>query len=226
MKSNFIHVCFVIDESSSMYASKKDVIEGFRKIIDEQKANKEGTCAVSIFRFSSLVKPADFIMEDVNEVSNNLYYSPSGCTALYDGVGTAIDEIGKVLSNMPEDQRPEKNLIVIMTDGEENSSREYQPSRIKEMIKHQEDKYNWTFLYIGTDITNTQDADRIGIGRRFATTRGKLGKSYDTINSVMSCYRMTKGDAALKGATMDMFLNAEITANNQEYSKDTGINID
>jgi hypothetical protein len=165
-------------------------------------------------------------MKDVNEVSSFLRYHPSGCTALYDGVGTAIDEIGKVLADMPEDQRPEKNLIVIMTDGEENSSREYQPSRIKEMIKHQEDKYNWTFLYIGTDITNTQDADRIGIGRRFATTRGKLGKSYDTINSVMSCYRMTKGDAALKGATMDMFLDAEITANNLEYSKDTGINID
>lgn len=226
MKSNFIHVCFVIDESSSMYTSVEDVLSGFKKIVEEQKMNKEGECAISIFRFASTAHSADFIMKDVNEVSSFLCYHPSGCTALYDGVGVAIDEIGKVLADMPEDQRPEKNLIVIMTDGEENSSREYQPSRIKEMIKHQEDKYNWTFLYIGTDITNTQDADRIGIGRKFATTRGKLSKSYDTVNSVMSCYRMTKGDAALKGATMDMFLNAEITANNLEYSKDTGINID
>jgi hypothetical protein len=123
-------------------------------------------------------------MRDVKEVGNELRYNPSGCTALYDGVGTAIDEIGKVLNDMPEEQRPEKNLIVIMTDGEENSSREYQPSRIREMIKHQENKYNWTFLYIGTDISSTQDADRIGISRKMGSIRSKLGKNYDTINNV------------------------------------------
>ena len=225
MKSNFIHVCFVIDESSSMWTSVNDVRGGFQKIIDEQKANKEGTCAISVFRFATYTRPADFIMKDVNDVSNELMYNPSGCTALYDGVGRAIDEIGKVLNDMAEDQRPEKNLIVIMTDGEENISREYQPSKVKEMIKHQEDKYNWTFLYIGTDISNTQDADRIGIGHKFATTRDKMGRSYDTINSVVSCYRMTSGDAITKGATMDSFLSAEITANNQEYLADTGIKI-
>ena len=225
MKSNFIHVCFIIDESSSMYTSVGDVTEGFRKIIDEQKANTKGECAISIFRFATTVYPADFIMKDVREVENELVYRPSGCTAMYDGIGTAIDEIGKVLNDMPENQRPEKNLIVIMTDGEENSSHEYQPSKIREMIKHQEDKYNWTFLYIGTDISNTNDADRIGIGRKFATTRNKMSKSYDTINSVVGCYRMTSGDAAFKAATMDSFLSAEITANNAEYKADTGIDI-
>lgn len=225
MKSNFIHVCFIIDESSSMWTSVNDVKGGFQKIIDEQKANEEGECAISIFRFATTVRPADFIMKDVKEVENQLVYQPSGCTAMYDGIGTAIDKIGEVLRDMPEEQRPEKNLIVIMTDGEENSSREYQPSKVREMIKHQEDKYSWTFLYIGTDISNTADADRIGIGRKFATTRGKMGKSYDTINSVVSCYRLTSGDALTKGATMDSFLSAEITTNNAEYLADTGINI-
>lgn len=226
MKNNFIHVCFIIDESSSMWTSVNDVKGGFQKIIEEQKANTEGDCAISIFRFTTYVRPADFIMKDIKEVESFLTYNPSGCTAMYDGIGTAIDKVGEVLRDMPENQRPEKNLIVIMTDGEENSSREYQPSKVREMIKHQEDKYSWTFLYIGTDISNTQDADRIGIGHKFATTRGKMGKSYDTINSVVSCYRNTVGDAKLKGATMDSFLSAEITANNAEYKADTGIKID
>lgn len=225
MKSNFIHVCFIIDESSSMWTSVADVKGGFQKIIDEQKANENGTCAISIFRFATTPKEADFIMKDVREVENELFYNPSGCTAMYDGIGKAIDEIGERLASMPEEERPEKNLIVIMTDGEENSSREYSASRVKEMIKHQEDKYSWTFLYIGTDISNTKDADNIGIGRKFATTRGKMYKSYDTINSVMNCYRATEGDALTKGATMDMFLSAEITANNAEYKADTGITI-
>lgn len=226
MKSNFIHVCFIIDESSSMYSSISDVKEGFKKIIDEQKANTKGECAVSIFKFATTVRPAEFVMKNVKEVENQLVYNPSGCTALYDGIGTAIDEIGKVLANMPEEERPEKNLIVIMTDGEENSSKEYQPSRIREMIKHQEDKYSWTFLYIGTDISNTDDADRIGISRKFATVRSKMHKSYDTINAVASCYRATAGDATTRFAVMDSYLDMEAKANNTEYTSDTGIKID
>ena len=226
MKSNFIHVCFIIDESSSMWTSVSDVKGGFAKIIEEQRANEEGTCAVSIFRFATTPKEADFIMEDIKNVYPELAYNPSGCTAMYDGIGKAIDEIGQRLAAMPEEERPEKNLIVIMTDGEENSSHEYQPSRIREMIKHQEDKYSWTFLYIGTDISNTNDADRVGIGYKFATTRGKMGKSYDTINTVVSCYRNTSGDRSLKFATMDSCLSAEVAANNVEYKADTGISID
>lgn len=225
MKSNFIHVCFIIDESSSMWTSVNDVKGGFQRIIDEQKANEEGDCAISVFRFATHVHPADFIMKDIKGIESSLTYNPSGCTAMYDGIGTAIDKIGQVLRDMPEEQRPEKNLIVIMTDGEENSSREYQPSRVREMIKHQEDKYSWTFLYIGTDISNTDDADRIGIGHKFATTRGKMSKSYDTINNTVSCYRFAEGDSYTKGATMDSLLSVEITANNQEYLADTGINI-
>ena len=225
MKSNFIHVCFIIDESSSMWTSVSDVKGGFAKIIEEQRANEEGTCAISIFRFATVPKEADFIMEDIENVYPELAYNPSGCTAMYDGIGKAIDEIGERLAAMPEEERPEKNLIVIMTDGEENSSHNYQPSKIREMIKHQEDKYNWTFLYIGTDISNTNDADRIGIGRKFATTRDKMYKSYDTINSIASCYRFTEGSAEDRYAVMDACLDMEVTANNAEYKADTGISI-
>lgn len=225
MKSNFIHVCFIIDESSSMLPSVDDVKGGFQKIVSEQKENKEGTCAVSIFRFATNVRPADFIMKDVNEVETALRYHPSGCTAMYDGIGTAIDEIGKVLNDMKEEDRPEKNLIVIMTDGEENSSHEYQPSKVREMIKHQEDKYSWTFLYIGTDISNTDDADRVGVSYKFANVRSKMYKSYDTVNSVVSCYRNTVGDSVTKAATMDSCLTANVNAMNTEYKKDTGIDI-
>ena len=225
MKSNFIHVCFIIDESSSMYDSMSDVNAGFKKIINEQKENKEGTCAVSIYKFRTVAPPAELVMEDVNNIVGELEYNPNGCTALYDGVGRAIREVGQRLYEMPEEERPEKNLIVIMTDGYENSSRSYNAAMVKEMIKHQEEKYNWTFLYIGTDISNTDDVDKIGIGRKFATTRGKLYKSYDTINSALSCYRSAKGDASDKSTAMFSWIESEITVNNAEYKADTGIDI-
>lgn len=225
MKSNFIHVCFIIDESSSMWTSAHDVKEGFKKIINEQKENKEGTCAVSIYKFRTVAPPAELVMEDVNNIVGELEYNPNGCTALYDGVGRAIREVGQRLYEMPEEERPEKNLIVIMTDGEENSSRSYDAAMVKEMIKHQETKYNWTFLYIGTDISNTKDVDNIGVGYRFANVRSKMDKSYDTINTVLKCYRNTTGDATTKGVAMFNALEAEITANNTEYLADTGISI-
>ena len=152
-------------------------------------------------------------------------YDHHGAPIFYPN-GVMMAACGKVLNDMPENQRPEKNLIVIMTDGEENSSREYQPSKVREMIKHQEDKYNWTFLYIGTDISNTDDADRVGVSYKFANIRSKLGKAYDTVNSVVSCYRNTVGDSVTKAATMDSFLTAKAATMNSEYKKDTGIDID
>lgn len=208
-----------------MYSSVEDVKGGFKKIIDEQKANENGNCAVSIFRFATFVKKPDFIGKDVKDIENELQYDPSGSTAMYDGIGTAIDEVGKWLRDMDESERPEKNLIVIMTDGYENNSKEYQPSKVREMIKHQEEKYNWTFLYIGTDISNTDDADRIGIGHKFATVRSKLGGSYDAINTVVHTYRNTLGDATVKAATMDSCLYSTATSLNADYKADTGVEI-
>lgn len=121
MKDNFIHVCFIIDESGSMFSSKEDVIGGFKTIIEEQKEEEKGHCAISLYTFEDKVKKI-YVGKDVNEV-NDLEYVPSGCTAMYDGIGTAITEIGKWLNGMKEEDRPSKNLIVIMTDGYENASK-------------------------------------------------------------------------------------------------------
>ena len=131
MKDNYVHVCFVIDESGSMGGTENDVIGGFKKVVDEQKANSAGTCSVSYFKFASDVEEV-YIGKDVNDVEYlDGKYSPGGLTALFDGVGTAIDKIGKWLDSMKEEEKPEKNLIVIMTDGGENSSREYRRKRRK-----------------------------------------------------------------------------------------------
>ena len=141
MKENFIHVCFIIDESGSMSGTESDIIGGFKKVIDEQKANKDGKCAVSLYNSASEASKI-YIGKDVNDVDylDEKSYRPGGCTAMNDAIGTAIDEIGKWLDAMDEAEKPEKNLIVIMTDGEENASVEYSFNKVKEMIKHQEEK--------------------------------------------------------------------------------------
>lgn len=224
MKSNYIHVCLVVDCSGSMMGSEKDVVGGIMNVINEQKKNKNGTCSVSLYEFASTVEEK-FIGKDVNEI-NDYKYDLRGCTALYDGIGTAIDNIGKWLADTPEDERPEKNLIVIMTDGLENASKKYKCSQIKEMIKHQEDKYNWTFMYLGSDLSDSRDADSLGITLKAATTKSDLGAAYATINAVTSTYRDTVGDVSAKMFAFSKAADTCATTLNAAYAAKTGIDFD
>ena len=225
MKNNFIHVCFVVDSSGSMTSSIDDVKGGFKRIIEEQKANTKGECAVSYFDFNSTVTEV-YRGKDVKEINSELNYTPFGMTALMDGVGIAIDTIGKWLNSMPEDEKPEQNMIVIITDGGENFSKEYSANRVREMIKHQQDKYSWNFVFLGADLNNVKDAIDLGIATRGVTTKSTLGKSYDIINSSISLYRNTSGTKEQKLDTVNTYLSNSVDTMNDAYRKATGINID
>ena len=223
MKENYINLVFVIDESGSMSGTESDVIGGFKKVVDEQKEIKEGTCTVSYFKFASNVEEV-FIGKDVNEVEYlDGKYNPAGMTALFDGVGTAIDKIGKWLNSMKESEKPEKTMVVIMTDGGENYSKEYSASKVKEMIKHQEDKYNWTFVYMGSDLTDASDANSLGFTTRSYSSKDNYYKNYDIINSAVKLYRTTEGTVETKLMAMNCSLDMELNALTEEYAAETGI---
>ena len=218
MKDNFIHIAFIIDRSGSMYGSESDVKGGFAKVINEQKANCMGQCAVSLYQFDDNVTKY-FIGKDINEVDANLDYRLGGCTAMNDAIGMAITEIGKWLSDMPEEERPCKNMIVIMTDGEENASKEYSLYQVKSMIEEQTNKYSWEFVYMGTDITNTNDVDNLGISSRVYTTKADHFNHYDLINSTIYNYRSMDTDMAKAVFT------SSIADMNAEYCAKTGLNL-
>ena len=223
MKDKKIHVCFVIDESGSMYDSVGDVIGGFKRTIDEQKNVKDGECVVSLYTFASDVKQL-YLGKNLEDVED-LDYHPGGMTKLLDGIGTAIDQVGKWLSDMDENERPSKNLVVIITDGEENYSTEYKLKDIKDKIKHQETKYNWSFVYLGNDLSNSKDADNLGFTYRGFTTKKKFYNNYDVVSKGMANYR-TASTVSEANATFDTFLTSSLSLMNEEYEKDTGIKID
>lgn len=221
MKSNLLHICFVLDESGSMYNSVDDVIGGFQKLIDEQKAEKDGECIISLYRFSDKVKK-DYIGKPVNEVPK-LTYSPGGCTAMNDGVGTAIDEIGKWLSDMDESERPSKNMIVIMTDGKENASREYDFDSVKAKIQHQEEKYSWTFIYMGTNLKDLKDANRLGIKMRSVSGSRNIVANYSHIDTYAKALR--KSTSAASVATADAFLATKLYEDTAKYQAENNITL-
>ena len=221
MKSNLLHICFVLDESGSMYNSVDDVIGGFQKLIDEQKGEKNGECIISLYRFSGIVKK-DYIGKPVNEVPK-LYYSPGGCTAMNDGVGTAIDEIGKWLSDMDESERPSKNMIVIMTDGQENASKEYNFDTVKAKIKHQEEKYSWTFIYMGTNLQDLKDANRLGIKMRSISGSRNITANYSHIDTYAKALRSSTNAASVAAA--DAFLTRQLCEDTTRYQVENNITL-
>ena len=221
MKSNLLHICFVLDESGSMYNSVDDVIGGFQKLIDEQKGEKNGECIISLYRFSSTVKK-DYIGKPVNEVPK-LYYSPGGCTAMNDGVGTAIDEIGKWLSAMNESERPSKNMIVIMTDGQENASKEYNFDTVKAKIKHQEEKYSWTFVYMGTNLQDLKDANRLGIKMRSVSGSRNIAANYSHIDTYAKALRSSTNAASVAAA--DALLTRQLYEDTTRYQVENNITL-
>ena len=222
MKDKLIHVCFIIDSSGSMMGSETDVIGGFKKTIEEQKAVKDGECIVSLYDFASDVKQV-YLGKKLDEV-DNIDYKVGGMTRLYDGIGTAVDEVGKWLSDMDESERPSKNLIVIITDGEEYSSTEYRLKDIKDRIKEQTEKYDWSFIFLGNDLSNAKDACDMGIQYRGFTSKKKFYNNYDIISTGVTAYR-TSLDSVSAAIAFDDSIKMSLNAVNEEYKKDTGIDL-
>ena len=225
LNPKWINLVFVIDKSGSMYASVEDVVGGFNKTIDEQKANKDGKVTVSLFTFNGDVTE-DYLGVDINDIAK-FEYSPGGNTAMNDGIGTAIDKVGKWLHEKDEknEEMPGKTLVVVMTDGMENSSREYTLKQVQDRIKEQTDKYSWEFIYMGTDITTTKAADDLGFKFKTYSSRGKLSKNYDIINCATNTYRaMASRGASLADTTLAFCatLDEEATKNTKEFEKELG----
>ena len=164
MKKNLTELVFILDRSGSMAGLEGDTIGGFNAMIEKQK-NEPGEAYVStvLFDNESSVIHDRVDIQKVAPMTRADYYV-RGCTALLDAVGKAIQHIGNVHKFAREEDRPEKTLFVITTDGMENASREYTYDRLKMLIQRQKDKYGWEFLFLGANIDAAKEAARFGIG--------------------------------------------------------------
>ena len=129
--------------------------------------------------------------------------------------------------NMAKDEvdRPEKTMMVIMTDGGENCSRQHGRDEVKNKIAEMETEFGWSFVYLGADLSNVNDASMLGIKTRGVSTKKSMMSNYDVINSTVNCFRGASGTTEMKFATMDSCLSAGVDNLNAEYSAETGINI-
>ena len=163
MKKGLTELVFILDKSGSMGGLERDTIGGYNSMLEKQKA-VPGECLITTVLFDNDYKLLHDRI-DIRAVSpiTEEEYSVGGSTALLDAIGMTIHKIGNAQRHTADDYRAEKVMFVIITDGEENSSREYSSDKIKAQIERQKAKYGWEFIFLGANIDAVQTASRFGI---------------------------------------------------------------
>ena len=168
MRKGLTEVVFILDRSGSMGGLEADTIGGFNSMIAKQK-KEEGEAIVSTVLFDDRTEVLyDRVPVGKIEPMNDSQYYVRGCTALLDAIGGAVHHISNVHKYAREEDKPEKTLFIITTDGMENASKEYDYSKVKKMVEKQQKKHGWEFLFLGANIDAISVASRFGIGKERA----------------------------------------------------------
>jgi len=193
MKKNYTHMAVVLDKSGSMSSVLNDTIGGFNQFLKNQKEVK-GEATITLVQFSDnyniLMDMAPLADAEDLTIKN---YVPEGYTALLDAIGRTINRVEGQIDDKPKKQRPEKVVFVIITDGEENRSKEFNREQIMKMIDSHRTEKKWEFVFIGAN----QDSIKAGgsIGVRAGSTLDYMSNSqgintmYCTLTKGMTSYR-------------------------------------
>ena len=193
MKKGLTEVVFILDRSGSMAGLEKDTIGGFNAMLEKQRQG-EGQALISTVLFSdeSAVIHDRVDARDVPPLTEKDYFV-CGCTALLDAIGGAIHHIGNVHKYARAEDRPERTLFVITTDGMENASRHYDLRRVRAMIERQKARYGWEFLFLGANIDAVDTAARLGIdadrAANFHCDARGTQLNYEAVSDAMSAMR-------------------------------------
>ena len=193
---NKTDITIILDRSGSMASVQDDTIGGFNSFLGEQQKD-EGEAALSLVQFDDQyeVVYADKDLQNADKL-NDRTFQPRGSTALYDAIGRTIQSTGQRLAALPESERPDKVVLMILTDGFENSSREFSAQKINQMIGHQRNVYSWDFVFIGANQDAVLSAHQIGIDDKAALTyahnaQGTL-EAFASVSRKMRGYRTEK----------------------------------
>jgi uncharacterized protein YegL len=163
---NSTEIVFVIDKSGSMSRLTNDTIEGFNGFIESQKDDTKTTLTTVLFDTSWKILHNGIDVYEVKPMTKTDYIAGGG-TAMLDAIGETINRVQDRHDELGND-KPDKVLFVITTDGEENSSRKFNKAQIEKMIKHQTNGHGWTFMFLGANMDAVKEAESIGIKREYS----------------------------------------------------------
>lgn len=168
-----LKVAIILDSSSSMDSIREEIVAAFDEQVRELKKSS-AEVSVSLVEFGTKVKEPHMWEVDVADVGRLTGYKPDGMTALYDAMGKTISRMSLV---------PGVNdelcgvLVVVISDGQENNSKEYTARFLKQRIRELEKTERWTFTYIGAnqDLLGVSESLGINIGNTVSFEADKRG---------------------------------------------------
>ncbi len=204
MRKDLTEVIFLIDRSGSMCFLVEDTIGGFNSFIDNQKTI-EGEARLTTVLFDNEYE----VLHDHQDLSKvehitHKEYFPRGATALLDAIGKTITSVGNRLNQTPEEERPANLILVITTDGAENASVEFSREQIKKMVEHQQEKYNWNFLFLGANIDSFGTASSLGVSAKGVANYSANGVGTASVySSVTKCASALSRGIELDGSHLE-----------------------
>lgn len=212
------HITIILDKSGSMGSLVNDTIGGFNQFLKTQR-EVEGEATLTLVQFNGnydLI--SDMVPLTTASELNKQNYSPNGGTALLDAIGRTINNVESLLDEKSEDEKPEKVIFVIITDGQENESREFTRDQVMTMINNHRDEKGWEFVFIGANQDAIQGGNSIGVraGNSLNYSASAIGTQamYSSLTRSMTSYR---SKSSLDAASTAFF--ADDTPDEKEVKK-------
>jgi len=191
------HISIILDRTGSMEEIREDTIGGFNAFLKEQQALPD-EATFSLIQFDSQ-DPYEVIhhFEKINNVPRltSETYVPRASTPLLDAIGKGVNDLESALDKMKPAKRPANVVMVIITDGQENSSREFGKNQIVKMIKAKQGK-GWQFVYLSADLDSINDAMEYGMHAHatmaFAKSHAGTQKMWSSSSKALARYRTKK----------------------------------
>jgi hypothetical protein len=201
-------IAVLLDRSGSMESIKSDTEGGFNAFITEQR-KQSGEVNVTLAQFDTEYEVV-YANKSVGDVPR-LDLQPRGGTALYDSLGRLITDVGAALAATQDDDRPGKVIVVVMTDGHENSSTEWTHDAVSSVIRRQERDYSWEFVFLGANMDAVAIGQQLGFAAdrsmTYVTTGAGVASAFAANSDLVSRLR-----AAPAGTRADGFSEAERAA--------------
>lgn len=169
MNAELTELVFILDRSGSMGGLESDTIGGYNSMLEKQKKQGRQVNVTTVLFDDRVEFIHDRFPIDVIEPLTEEDYYVRGCTALMDAVGIAIEKTSDIQGRLPDTHKAGKIIFVIITDGLENSSKEFNHKRVKTLIEEKK-AAGWEFLYLGANIDAGEEAEKIGIERNRSVT--------------------------------------------------------
>lgn len=223
-KPTATRILIIQDKSGSMYSRRDETISGFNEYVESLQRDDSDEAFLTLIQFDTRYQVVEESkpVKDVKSLTRETY-APNGGTALLDAVGKGLNSLKKEL------KKGERALVVIMTDGMENSSSEYSRDAIKKMISDLEEKGNYTFIFMGAGTDSWSGGELLGLRRTQTVWYGQDSFSHGvgyrglaaTTSGLRSGTSMSNSEIGTMTSEAMSELGADVELEQEKSSKDS-----